>query len=164
MEAPQRICCAVDGSEPSRAALDGAILLASRYRAELHLVHVHEREGSGAYPFAPPPSPRRRSAPWDLSAWESEARAAAPGRVRAFVRAGDPAAEILAHAAEHDCDLVVLGTHGRTGLRRIFSGSVAEAVWRRAACPVLVVKRPRAELAPPRGLEPPLGDEPSGLP
>jgi nucleotide-binding universal stress UspA family protein len=55
---------------------------------------------------------------------------------------GDVIHEILAFAEEHDCDLIVLGTHGRTGLGRLLMGSIAEGVVRRAACPVLTVKTP----------------------
>jgi len=54
----------------------------------------------------------------------------------------DPAGEILRLAAEVECDLIVLGTHGRTGLGRVLLGSVAEQVLRRAPCPVLTVKMP----------------------
>ena len=53
---------------------------------------------------------------------------------------GDPAASIIQVAEETACDLIVLGTHGRTGLRRVLVGSVAEHVMRSAPCPVLVVK------------------------
>src|SRR5262245_23503684 len=55
---------------------------------------------------------------------------------------GDPAAEILRVAREAVCDLIVLGTHGWTGLRRLLMGSVAEEVVRKAHCPVLTVKTP----------------------
>ena len=53
---------------------------------------------------------------------------------------GDPASSIIKVAEETACDLIVLGTHGRTGLRRVLMGSVAEHVMRSAPCPVLVVK------------------------
>jgi quercetin dioxygenase-like cupin family protein len=55
---------------------------------------------------------------------------------------GDPAEEILHFADRLRCDLIVMGSHGRTGLGRLLTGSVAEEVLRRAACPVLVVKTP----------------------
>jgi nucleotide-binding universal stress UspA family protein len=59
---------------------------------------------------------------------------------------GDPATEILRLAGETKCDLIVMGTHGRTGLTRLVLGSVAEEVLRQAPCPVLAVKTPdRAE-------------------
>jgi nucleotide-binding universal stress UspA family protein len=58
---------------------------------------------------------------------------------------GEPATMILQVAAKRECDLIVLGTHGRTGLGRVLLGSVAEAVLRRAACPVVTVKAPVTE-------------------
>lgn len=57
---------------------------------------------------------------------------------------GDPATEILCVARETACDLIVMGTHGRTGLRRLLMGSVAEEVVRKAPCPVVTVKKPFA--------------------
>jgi len=58
---------------------------------------------------------------------------------------GDAAAEIVRVAAEHKVDLIVISSHGRTGLGRMIFGSTAEAVVRHAACPVLVVKPPQEE-------------------
>jgi hypothetical protein len=55
---------------------------------------------------------------------------------------GDPAEEILRVAEETKCDLIMIGTHGRTGLGRLLMGSVAEQVVRKAHCPVLTVKAP----------------------
>jgi nucleotide-binding universal stress UspA family protein len=63
---------------------------------------------------------------------------------RYFVQ-GDPAGEIVRLAKEHQCDLIVMGTHGRTGLSRLLMGSVAEQVLRKAHCPVLTVKSEHAE-------------------
>jgi nucleotide-binding universal stress UspA family protein len=58
------------------------------------------------------------------------------------VQDGDPATEILGVAREARCDLIAMGTHGRTGLGRLLMGSVAEQVVRKASCPVLTVKVP----------------------
>jgi nucleotide-binding universal stress UspA family protein len=58
---------------------------------------------------------------------------------------GEPYAEILRVAEDDGCDLIVMGTHGRTGLRRLLMGSVAEQVLRQASCPVLTVKTPFPE-------------------
>jgi nucleotide-binding universal stress UspA family protein len=60
------------------------------------------------------------------------------------VEDGDPAAEILRVAREARCDLIVMGTHGRTGWGRLLMGSVAERVMREAGCPVITVKVPSA--------------------
>lgn len=58
---------------------------------------------------------------------------------------GDPAAEIVRVAEEREADLIVISSHGRTGLGRMIFGSTAEAVVRHASCPVLVVKPPQEE-------------------
>jgi nucleotide-binding universal stress UspA family protein len=60
------------------------------------------------------------------------------------LKEGDPATEILQFAQQIRCDLIVMGTHGRTGLRRLIVGSVAEQVLRKAPCAVLTVKTPVA--------------------
>jgi len=62
---------------------------------------------------------------------------------------GNAAAEIVALAKDEKCDLIVIGTHGRSGVGRLLLGSVAEAVLRRAPCPVLTLKMPfPADVAP----------------
>jgi nucleotide-binding universal stress UspA family protein len=61
---------------------------------------------------------------------------------------GDAATEIVRVAQETHCDLIVIGTHGRTGLSRVLMGSVAEKVLRQAPCPVLAVKTPFENEAP----------------
>ena len=58
---------------------------------------------------------------------------------------GNPAPEILRVARETQCDLIVMGSHGRGGVARLLMGSVAEHVMRKATCPVLVVKTPLPE-------------------
>ena len=62
------------------------------------------------------------------------------GPVQARFRRGDPVTEILPTAEELGCDLVVTGSHGRTGLRRLMMGSVAESVIHSAPCPTMVAK------------------------
>jgi nucleotide-binding universal stress UspA family protein len=58
---------------------------------------------------------------------------------------GNPASEIVRFAADEGVDLIVMGTHGRSGLSRLLMGSVAELVVRAAACPVLTVKQPASK-------------------
>jgi len=67
-------------------------------------------------------------------------------RVEAMVRRGPPAAEIIAAAREVNADLVAMTTHGRTGLRRLAFGSVAELVLRRAALPVFLMQATAADV------------------
>ena len=75
-------------------------------------------------------------------------------RVFSHVRWGNPSSEILALSQEVEADMIVVGTHGRTGLSRLMVGSVAEKVVRHAGCPVLVM-RPRTHDAPETMVEPP---------
>src|SRR5262249_32279764 len=60
---------------------------------------------------------------------------------------GEPVSTILSVVREEPCDLVVMGTHGRTGLGRLLMGSVAEQIVRKASCPVLTVKTPMSRPA-----------------
>lgn len=64
------------------------------------------------------------------------------GPVETQLRRGDPSTTVLEKAADLDCDLIVIGSHGRTALGRLLMGSVAESVMRGAPCPVLTVKVP----------------------
>jgi nucleotide-binding universal stress UspA family protein len=65
--------------------------------------------------------------------------------LKSEIEEGDPVSAILRKAEGTDCDLIVMGTHGRTGVGRLLMGSVAEQVLRRAPCPVLTVKSPLPE-------------------
>lgn len=69
-------------------------------------------------------------------------------RIETQMIEGDPAAEIVRAANELPSELIVMGTHGRTGLSRLLMGSVAEQVMRKAPCPVLIVKSPFSKERP----------------
>jgi nucleotide-binding universal stress UspA family protein len=141
----RKICCPVDFSEPARQAFDEAIDLACRLGAELIVAHVQ-------VPLAPAATDVLVSSRGvleaegveearELDAWRTEAQERLNAPVSASVLVGDPAAEIAKLAGEHGVDLIVMGTHGRTGFRHFVLGSVAERVVRLAPCPVLVVRR-----------------------
>lgn len=137
----RRICCPVDFSPVSRAALAEAVSLAASLAAELLLLHVRQAATSpGGVPFMPPARGAPAGASTELQEWAAEAQRSAP--TTATELGGEPAAEIVRFVAELGCDLIVMGTHGRTGLRHLALGSVAEAVIRAAPCPVLIVRRP----------------------
>jgi nucleotide-binding universal stress UspA family protein len=140
----RRIGCAVDFSDPSRLALEEAAGLAGRLGSQLLLIHVVESAPSGPEPvFAPPPASHpAESAAAQLEAWAVEAGRLGRGSVRTATARGRAATEIARMAREEDLDLLVLGTHGRTGVRRLVLGSVAEETVRVAPCPVLVVRPP----------------------
>jgi nucleotide-binding universal stress UspA family protein len=131
-----------DGSEFSRKALHHAVSLARWYKAAITLLHVDPREmvltENGAVWRSPvDPGERKRLVSW-LGEIGDEARNAGVA-VEARVSEGRPTAEIVRVAKEIHADLVVMGTHGRTGFDRLVLGSVTEKVLRQAPCPVLTV-------------------------
>lgn len=136
-----RIMVAVDRSEESTRAANFALELARALGSEVIF---------GAAVFVPVvetmPYPEAqeekllKQARERLDAWE--ARAAKYGvKTRSIVREGDPASTLARLAEEEGVDLIVAGTHGRRGVRRLLLGSVAEGVARQAPCPVLLVRR-----------------------
>jgi universal stress protein A len=139
----KKILCAIDFSDLSRAALAEAAALARRLDAELALVHVYEPPPPVALDVVVPTEGLFETAAADiesrLASWTTDAQTLAGRPVRGVVRVGTPATEIVHCAAEDRADLVVVGTHGRSGLKHLVLGSVAERVLREAACPVLVV-------------------------
>lgn len=139
-----KICCAVDFSEASRFAMVEAADLARRFEAELELVHVHELPVAAAADMLVPPRALFELVAVDLerdiAAWRADAERRLGRPVRSKVLAGSPAVEILQHAREACVDLLVVGTHGRTGLKHLVLGSVAERVVRQAPCSVVVVR------------------------
>jgi nucleotide-binding universal stress UspA family protein len=144
----RRILCGVDFCEPSRGALETAADLARLHESELTLVYVHpDIPASLASALRPPAAFEHEAheAEKRLAAWRAEAQQRAGRDVNAVFAHGDPAQELLRLAAAGRYDLVVTGTHGRGGLRRVAMGSVAETVVRRGPCPVLVARAPHAE-------------------
>jgi universal stress protein A len=146
-ELPQRILVPFDFSEPSTKAVDYAALLAARLGASIRLLHVYDPPDSMAAivpgtSVAEEERSARGIATRELERLERAVKAAGSVRVDIAVAAGSPVDEILRHAAEGGFDLIVMGTHGRTGLSRLIVGSVTEGVMRRAQVPVLVVHLP----------------------
>ena len=143
MSGYRRVCCPVDFSESSRIALAEAARLARGDGASLTVLHVREATGPVLEsPFLPPPSWPEESPPPELEAWRAEAERLRGATVDSVLLGPPVASAIAAFARDTGVDLVVIASHGRTGLARIVLGSVAEAVVRTAPCPVLVVKAP----------------------
>jgi nucleotide-binding universal stress UspA family protein len=137
MLAIRRIVHPTDLSLASKNALAWAVDLAEQNQAELLLLHV----------LAPPTpiyeveSPLRPQAEAAMSALATTARQTAPIVKRLFLKATTPVDRQIVRAANaFRADLIVMGTHGRTGLSKLFAGSVASRVVARAHCPVLVVR------------------------
>jgi nucleotide-binding universal stress UspA family protein len=134
-----------DFSKQSEFAFRMACSLAKDYGAEMHVLHVmpppHVGYIEGPMPIAP-------------ESLEDELRQklnrlhAEDNTVRVLHRLveGEPVDEILHMAKQTGCDLIVMGTHGRTGVGRVLLGSVAEGVVRKAPCPVLTIKNPLSEI------------------
>jgi nucleotide-binding universal stress UspA family protein len=143
----KRICCAVDFSDASRAAMEVATDLSRRLGAELVLLHAYPVPGftfpDGSVVASPSMMQElAEGAARHLEAWRSDVEALGLAGVKAERAVGDPAREIVQYARTHAVDLLVLGTHGRTGLEHALIGSVAERVLRKAPCAVLTVRPP----------------------
>jgi nucleotide-binding universal stress UspA family protein len=132
-----------DGSEFSQRALHHAVSLARWYKAAITLLHVDPRDtflseiGGGAWSSPIEPGERKRMVS-RLAEIGASARGAGVG-VDVRVTEGRPITEIVRVAKEIGADLLVMGTHGRSGFDRLVLGSVTEKVLRHAPCPVLTV-------------------------
>ena len=133
-----------DFSERSESAFQLASALARDYRAHLTILHVHQ-EPVMLFPEAIIP-PRDDDHREELLQQLTALQVADPRvRVTHELAEGHPAAEILRVAETTQADLIVMGTHGRRGLKRLMMGSVAERVVENASCPVLTLKTPFPE-------------------
>ena len=132
-----------DFSERSESAFHLASSLARDHGAQLIVLHVIPPPVShGEVVARQQPNGYREQ----MCDWLYRLQAPASGvDIDHRLTDGEPYAEILRVAEDDSCDLIVMGTHGRTGLGRLLMGSVAEQVLRRASCPVLTVKTPFAE-------------------
>jgi nucleotide-binding universal stress UspA family protein len=142
-----RIVCATDFSDSSEYAQRYALGLSEVFGAELRLVHVVELPFLPTYSLAGVPSLAlpveqvEEGARKHMEQAVEACRAAHPG-TEGVVRTGSPFVEVINYAREVEADLIVVGTHGRTGLSHMLIGSVAEKIVRKAPCPVLSVKHP----------------------
>lgn len=150
----RRVLFPTDFSEPAEYAWSYALTFAQEFGAEVHLLHV----------IAPPPRLTEAYAvSYDPGRMVESLTAEATGSMdrqveaakscglvfRREVREGLDYREIIDYAAKHDIDLIVMATHGRTGLAHVLLGSVAEKVVRKAPCPVLTIKHPSLKIQVP---------------
>lgn len=146
----KHILCPIDFSEPSSRSLDHAVALARSHDARLTVLHVVPTfeplpvEGVLGYPirFVNPLNPDEVVA----GMRKLLDGAGIPSETVLTARAGTPATTIIEEAVATTADLIVMGTHGRRGFRRLLIGSVTETVLREAPCPVLTVP-PHAPMA-----------------
>lgn len=129
-----RILCPVDLSPASNLALDYAERLARACGARLVLVHAFENPATfDVAGQTRPADPGLRQQFEEFTRMDSL-------DVERILHAGEPGDVICWVAMERHCDLIVMATHGRTGLMHLLMGSVAEHVLRQARCPVLVIR------------------------
>lgn len=149
----KNILCPIDYSVYSEMALKYAIEFAEKYQAKLYLMHVLDIR---FYDITDPDL-------YNVNIIDEETIDKLRERllkcvnedtkskisVEAMIIQGVPFAEIISTAKEYKIDLIVLGTHGRTGLSHAIMGSVAEKVVRKAPCPVLTIRHPEHDFIMP---------------
>ncbi|HPF39296.1 MAG TPA: universal stress protein [Phycisphaerae bacterium] len=135
---------ATDFSAASELALTHARIYARAAGARLLITHVMKPSGD---PTDLPSEGAAESVDIETVRFrlESIAKSITDTPTECRILSGDPAREVLKLAETAQAELIVMGTHGRTGLSRLLMGSVAEQVVREADCPVLTVKLPRAD-------------------
>ncbi len=150
-----RILVPTDFSKFSQHALTYAAAFAEKFGAELYLLHVVQNLAlviPEVIPVEPPLTPSVEQltnavqSAFDRLISENRLHDLA---IRREVREGTPFYEIVQYAREAAIDLIVMGTHGHTGLAHVLLGSVTEKVVRKAPCPVLTVRHPEHEFVHP---------------
>ncbi|OGQ36312.1 MAG: hypothetical protein A3F16_00275 [Deltaproteobacteria bacterium RIFCSPHIGHO2_12_FULL_43_9] len=149
MKPLKNIVCATDFSDNSNEALNYASKLAKTFGAELVLIHVIEDvlEAAASVPFTYAGIEgfdrqliQLKAKINDELQKKSEELNKMGVKTSYLVLEGNPVAELIEYPADHPCDLIVMGTYGRTGLPHLLIGSVAEKVVRKAPCAVLTVR------------------------
>jgi nucleotide-binding universal stress UspA family protein len=150
----RRILCPTDFSDYSRHALDHAVAIARWYTSTITVLHVFSALPVAAYAPGMPGfesivltrADRDQLLVEMTRLIETES---APGiTIEAVIREGSTAGEILSQAADLKADLLIMGTHGRSGFERFLLGSITEKVLRKANCPVLTVPRRHPDAVP----------------
>ncbi len=139
-----KVLCPIDFSEPARAAMKVAVDICRQFDSELTLFHSYELPGYTLPEGSVVASPKMLQdladqAETHLAEWKKIAEEKGATRVQTIKGIGDPALEVVELAREGGYEVIVLGTHGRTGIRHALLGSIAERVVRHARCPVLTI-------------------------
>jgi universal stress protein A len=146
MNTISHILVPTDFSACSDQAIAFARKLGCDLSAVVHLLHVMEEPfiTPGSYQVHLPDTPARREARYTQARrWLGRTATALNDigvRTTTEVRSGRPVDEILKAATDYGADMILMGTHGRSGLAHLLAGSVAEAVLRTSSCPVLTVR------------------------
>ncbi|MEE9487642.1 MAG: universal stress protein [Candidatus Brocadiales bacterium] len=143
----KRILCPVDYSVSSSEAMKYAAHIAGEEGAKVYLIHVIDVRSYGHESPLDLEMPKPSQENVDRMKKELvedlfQEKGGKGVEVEAMVVMGKPVEEILKAAKEQKIDMIVMGTHGRTGIPHVIVGSVAENVIRKAPCPVLTVRQP----------------------
>ena len=141
MTSIKRILVPTDFSDTSDEAIRHAVDLARSFGAQLYLLHVPGRTGED-FEADFPLSEFENTVRDRLNAFFTRQEIAAL-KIEYALRIGAPAPEIVRYAGDRSIDLIVMGTHGRSGMAHLLMGSVAEHVVRLSPCPVMLVKEPK---------------------
>jgi len=141
----KRILVPIDFSETTRGVLEAAVLQAKAHGADIILLHVEAPEPDFVGYKGGPPSVRKsvsKEIHQDFHTLESvESRLKKQGlRVKAMMLQGSTVEKIIAEARRAKADLIIIGTHSRSAIYRLFRGCISEAILRRSPCPILLVK------------------------
>lgn len=143
MQAISKILCPVDFSAPSDLGLNYATDFAAQVGAEILLLHAFDTPASYDKKGQTTPAD-----PTIASKLESSKSPHENLRITRMLHAGDAGQVICWAAQENAIDLIIMGTHGRTGFRHLLFGSTAEYVLQHARCPVLTIRQQEQKLAP----------------
>ncbi len=139
----QTILHPTDFSDLAQNSFQLACALASDLKARLIVLHVVPQVVAFRDDLIEYASPEHRVKVWEnLRRLRETAQEGYDLEIEIDQAQGAPAGEILKAAQNNECDLIVMGTHGRSGLRHLLMGNVAEQVIRKAPCPVITVSSP----------------------
>lgn len=141
----EHILVPVDGSEASMDAVSHAAALASVHGASLHVINAVEPQAAVETAGVDIVGAMEEIGRQAIDDAESVAREAGIENVTGTLLQGSPHREIVEYAEDHGVDLIVMGTHGRTGLGRLLLGSVTEKVVRVSPVPVLTIRPEETE-------------------
>lgn len=150
-----RILYPTDFSEHALVALGYAKSFAEQFDAELHCVHVLDEAYQYWLMFGPDGAPAAPNVGQMLAVAQQQMgeftakHLAGIAKLTTKVITGRPFVEIIQYARDNQIDMIVLSTHGRSGLKHVLMGSVAERVVRKAPCPVLTVHAGEREFVLP---------------
>ncbi len=147
METIKKILVPIDFSDYSKKALQYTVKFAKSFNSELHLIYVIEPMiypadlSMGQMVIPPSEVNMDEKAKTELEEL-AKTEIGDSLRYNIIVKTGKPFQEIIETAAEVDADLIIIATHGHTGVEHLLFGSTAEKVVRKAPCPVLTLREP----------------------